>query len=662
MHETQYSGYPFHDLAACLDEVCKRTPPGALRAEMLRAEFARWLGHAPSAGQTARWAYHGGERAPLRRRAEAALRGTLQLLEQVRPATEGFDGFARQMDQVTIRTAERIYAMHMAGEAPKDVFFIAGSLAQVLEGAFLRGLIHHLAASNALSAEDLAPAVFAVAARREQRADARESTKAAMQRFSLLDGTPVAARTLVALSEALWERMGTISAGIQQTLQAYDQSGLTLFQAPPAMPEIGMASPSLKQEAAAPRIHMGTLVAFGASARGGGDAARAEGAYELVKSIMALVQHRQEDRRGALSMLPYKLVRLQKIIAEERDAHNPVEARWKSIEKEVEKEARYLARSQGRGEESAESAVFPLPAEYSAIECMALYIQNAALRGAPLGYLLQQMRGSAQTTFGPTERRYLERIAFYAARRFSSDLTVLSDARVAGVSARESRVADVQTVLARIEVALREQELLPDLELIEMGDRLVQEAVESGELRRDEAAIVLGRTPPLDVPASGEPVPSGSISASMLNRIRARQEVRVLTAFLALDGELPSDVIDTARVLPHTAFVGRAGYGRDLPPMPELDPRNIVARNGETLFQLEETVYARWKRYRLQESSETDVAVIDFGAATQHLGPANALHRNYRRKPFAGKEERAGGGYGQGRAPTRAAQPMGRQR
>ena len=88
--------------------------------------------------------------------------------------------------------------------------------------------------------------------------------------------------------------------------------------------------------------------------------------------------------------------------------------------------------------------VFPVADELSAIEGRALYYHNAVASGVPLGLILQELYDSPNLTFGPTEREFFERLAFYGARRYAANFAADEDPRVSELVERADRISELR--------------------------------------------------------------------------------------------------------------------------------------------------------------------------------------------------------------------------
>jgi hypothetical protein len=326
-----------------------------------------------------------------------------------------------------------------------------------------------------------------------------------------------------------------------------------------------------------------------------------EGAHDLLQRVLSAVQMQdaQGTRLRGESSLANGLSAIQRlggIIPAERACHKDVKRTWGEVEEKFKMEK----------QKNPETTVYPVVDKFSAPESRALYYQNAVSAGIPLGHVLSELYDSTTLTFGPTEREYFERVAFYAARKYAANFAADEDERVTQLSDSPARIADIQMALRRVEEDLRQVgERLTDEQLRARGRASLEQASRDGALRRREVVQLLGTVEPGTASSMEEDGATfyHGIVESMVTRIRAAQEIRALTALLAVHRVIPQGIIQTYTDLPHTQRYAMIDA-------PETRMVRVKARNGQSLYDFERVTRARWFKYRQQAPAGRDVEQI----------------------------------------------------
>lgn len=493
-----------------------------------------------------------------------------------------------RIGQTATLVGERIVAMNMAGEADERIAHVAAVLTEKVLNAYFAGRIQQFAILRGRDISDFAPAIAAAAIAYRQAAlgEASSAPAAILERLGLQNGAALSANDLRGIAEGLLQGLRQADAQIIGVVQGYERAARHVFTPQPE--ELGNESDRLRRSilgggpTAKPSIRTGTLVAFASSARGGSTTARIEGSLELFRSIVAVARIRNArkglapTRQALLDQGLRGLARLDLIVRNERFLHSLVEGRWRDIEKEL----RFLAQRNPK-----ESPVVPLPHDMEALECMALYLQDLVSQGFPIGRVLAEFRHSGYLTFGPTEEQFLLRSTMYAARKYAANFACHSHPRFKEAGRAGMRAEVVLQILSGLEVELRERERLNDSELLDYGHDRIQDLLNTGTLRLEEAETAL------------------DLLDDMVTRVRAGQEVRYLTSLLGLDGTIPEDIIASYAGLPHTRRFALAA-------LPSSRFFSLYARNGQTMKELQQDVYGRWMRYRQQAPAGKDVVPV----------------------------------------------------
>lgn len=550
-----------------------------------------------------------------------AVRGVSDSLRAIWPDTDDdhdrLGRFVPRVGEIAVLAGERIVAMRMAGQADARTDYMATLLTEQILGAHYAGRIRQLSLLRGIPVPDLAPAAFAalIAHDQTQKRETILDAATALDKFDLADGARLSASDLRGLAHVLNQALTQGETHITDVVKSYDAVSRSAFKGEPVQPDTNSERLYNKvtghRPTKDPTARVSTLVAFASSARGGSDQARIDGALDLFRSIVSVARIRGARKGSAptryalLGSGVRGLRDLEPVVRNERFAHGMVEKRWQ----EVEKELQYHKQRNPK-----ESPVLPLPSDMSALEVMALYVQSLAARGVPLGKIVADLSDSETLTFGRTERRFFLRVATYAARKYAANLASHENPRVDEIIDQAARGEETRQVLADLEIELRKRERQSDQELLLLGKNLLEEHVRSGELRAREAEAAL---PILD---------------AMVTRLRAGQEVRYLTALMAVEGEIPDDVIYSYSGLPHTRRFA-------LLSAPEARIHQQYARNGQPFREFEKDALGRWLRYRQQAPAGRDVVDVhlEYDEARSGLGRSDEGRQLFRKslKDFA---------------------------
>lgn len=501
--------------------------------------------------------------------------------------------FVPRVLQTAVVAGERVVAMRMAGEEDEQIRFVSETLSEMVQRAHLAGRVRQLADAQNVEPEDLAPGL-AAAVLSYYHADQMSPTEA-LERCKLARGAAlgrdVHKGTALAFGEVIQEGLDRVVMPIEMygimSRDAFLPREDVLYEDLTGRDRVLVDQ--LDKKPSRPVIDVRSLVAFASSARGGNEEARVDGALDLFQSVVSMARIRSGasgDHITRFALMGNAIDGLRKladIVAEERSTHREAEERWKAVERDME----FVARQQKFKGGDAESVVYPFPDEFKAHEARALYLQDAISKGIPLGYVLAELYDARDLTFGESERRFFERLAFYAARKYAANFAVEDDPLVERIAQEndEVRAEEVRAVLRTVEVSLREHEQEDDAALRERAQHGLEQAQARGELTGQQVRAL-----------------DDSIDR-MITRVRAGQEVRFLTALYAIEGRVPDDLIPALTQLPHVERLAHAN-------LQETRLLGMQARNGQRMRELERSTRARWMRYRQQAPAGQDVAPV----------------------------------------------------
>jgi len=506
--------------------------------------------------------------------------------------------FAARISDTTTLIGEYIIAMRMAGQSDERITQLVALLAEMVMNAHFAGRIQQAAIAWNRSLDDLAPAVAAAAIsyRQSQIGGEHSSPAAALADLKLQDGAALPSDELRAIADALLRSIRELDSQIADVYNTYEGLSRDAFvvaaEDPKTESDAIRRSILGAEQAGRPSIRVSTLVAFASSARGGSTSARIEGGLDLFRSIVSVarIRHARSGRMPSRHALVgeglHALGRLGSIVRNERYVHSLVENRWREIEREL----RFMAQRNPK-----EPPVLPLPQDMEALESMALYFQDLSAQGFPIGRILAELRHSPLLTFGPTEERFLFRVAMYAARKYAANFATHSHPSFRDAGRGGMRAEEVVQILSALEVELREREHFDDAELLDYGHRRILSLRQNGDLRRDEVDTAI------------------ELLDDMITRVRAGQEVRYISSLLALYGSVPDDVVLSYTGLPHTRRFA-------LIAAPSARFFNMYARNGQPMRELQKDAYGRWMRYRQQAPAGRDVVPIRLRYAETRTG------------------------------------------
>jgi hypothetical protein len=584
---------------------------------------------------------------------EPALAELVRLLrtqgpESVRTA-EDYAQFLESVYHKAVLSGERLLALRMAGASDGEVAATGAALADVLQNAILAGAIFDTARSAGVDTPDVGPAALAAVGAHRKGAMPGEVIHA-----HRLDGGRIGRNQHMSMSDRLLEVIVTARERVARVLESY--SAISRERLLPRQDiqsqQAGPRSLPVASDPPSPPIDVRPLIAFASTATRGDELARVNGALSLYRAVlvaqwakMALEKNTNANPRSlvldahtrialvneAIDGLKY----LASVVRSEQAIHRVAEGRWKDIEREMQ----HLSRA------NPDSLVVPyvFPEEMSALECRALYIQDAVSKGAiSLGMVHAELSDDRRLTFGPTETAYFSRLAFYAARKYAANFFADEDPFVAELADHDPvRTEELRRGLREVEVTLRVRRDLDAHELIDLGLKTLDVANRGGSLRFK------------GIDGLSSSAIARSIVERMALRIQASREVEYLTGVVAAYKGVPESVSREPEVLAHTRMLAQSSD-----PDTRLNLR--PARNGQSLADLEKVSRNRWLRYRQQARAGVDVRPIDLAESDAPMGHRreNPMHIKDQR-PFSrgmpsgrgghGKPERGAGAWPKGR-------------
>lgn len=627
------AAYPFSDLSSDISRLERSRVPGEALAREADDAFCRWLEDGWKAPSRARQ----DDMAQLRdAEREAVAYVTGQVAARIQDAAEDGGGahLHRRAEHLAHLAGEHLVAMRMASMPAPHTEFAATVSSEMIRAAHLAGFTRDLCRICDVTPSDVAPAVLAVIATGDAGGGgSRRARELAGVFRSHLNGEDLDHLTRVC-REAVKQGQAVVEEPIRQYVTQADKpfrvepttTGAVDEHGHPRHVNSGVGGANANKEVgpgrfahralaalegessdAHPEIRLGPTIAFASSARGGGDAARIEGALEVYQSLAAYVRARDGRATGRdaprIAALVPTMDGLRAVadqVEAERSVHRDVERRWKDVDFEIK-----------MAKQRRTTAVFPLPDTYSALESRALYLQDAISNGVlSLGRALAELDGSPTLTYGSSERAFFENLAFYAARKYAANFESEADVRVDCISPHAVRVEEVRRVLSAIEIEMRAHGHLSAEDMRELAEARLDEALGRGEVKRAEVRVLRGqKAPPVDPSeAEGLAQPAGaaqgSIVEGMIARVQANKEVSILTAARAIDAAVPDEIVQSASDLPHTRWIGMStsrAYHLSA----------NFARNGQRMDELERSTRARWIRYRQQAPRGRDVRHVE---------------------------------------------------
>jgi hypothetical protein len=459
--------------------------------------------------------------------------------------------------------SERLTAMHLAGEAKEVIAVAAGRAAEILCNARVAADVNYAASSMAVGGDALAPALTAAVISVRQGAEEAHAAEH-LRRHRLGEGALLPPRQLATLAEAFRATMREARAELAEPLLAHPAA---LAEALPTDAADGQPVP----------IDLRRLVgSLTPEVDGGDDYLRADGAHALLQTLRATLRRRGRDiaasPRALLDAQKDALAHLDRIAHEEQVAIESLQPLLREIDREIKIQARF---------KNTGPLVAPLPDQTHPLTARGLYIHEAADKGVPLSVIIAGLCDGRDTSYGPTERAFLERVAFAATR-------AMSERSVAGVFGADGLTRGERGTISLIEAELRAGAGLNDLELASEGARLLREATVVGEVAEKRWGVLKGAVD------------------RVIDHIRAGEEVAVLTCVLAAEREIPPDILRDYHQLPHAARVLGGSEPRAL--------MEALTRNGQNLADLEGETRERWMAYRRGAGGNRDVRAIPLAA------------------------------------------------
>lgn len=558
--------------------------------------------------------------------ARQALVEDLQALQCVGP-----DGTPRTLSPQVLhlsvgRAHQILLALRLGGEDERLTGYVRGVLLRLLEQQAFALVSAHAAAASPAGWGGIAAACAVSAGPTGTTADLTDwpALLATLQwpgtKQELADLAKTA-QTIASQTEQLGQQMGTQLDQLERLTTPYfpgvqPQLPVRPLQGPLSRPS---AEPMPGAEGVDPAttvpgrpINLRLLVGFLASGRGQDDAGRVRGILEQLRALQVLQLAPQRARPvagrlgepGATRELMEHLATLTQQLRQERMVHRKVEHLWRALEEQIKRQQR-----PGKDGAPGPRPVVPLP-RLEAVDARSLYLQEAMLQGLPLGVALAELHDSDELTMGSSERQWFERLAMYSARRHAADLAASVHTQVNQISQNPTTVEHVRTLLRQIEVEVRIEaatKQLTDPQLETLALQRIR-ALRHDGVRRDDIETVLAE------PEDGSP----GLVDEMLLRLRADQEVRLLTAWLTLEQPLQASTVGQLRQLPHTRTFARIQEGG----------RKFwsrTARNGQSLYELEQDTRGRWLRYRQEAPAYRDVRPLQIPGGEDEVATHNPL-------------------------------------
>lgn len=523
----------------------------------------------------------------------------------------------RETVQVLVaRASDLLLALRLGGEDEAVVQYVQGVLTHLVSESAWGLVLVTAAAAQGCDVRQLAPAALAAAlTNRPVRRwnSAGETVVEAGFTAGLARTGPLGVEHQRHLADALAEQQLEVDALVGAELQRLTDMAGERLQLPRLEAgrqlRFGGARPGAANGAgegtgAEGGINVRLLVGFLASGRGHTDEARLLGIADLVRDVRALAQE-----AGGESLPPWDrlvvrrtleaLERMGRLVRDERLAHKKIEQVWRAMDEQ-------LRRAQGSRRDEHVEVRLP---HIEALDARSLYYQDAIMNGMPVGVVLAELYDSDDVTFGPTERRWFERVVCYAARRYAANTAAMTHPVFDTLTPNPSAAEHVRAMVRGIEAELRGAGVQSDDALRATAVRRLQELSRDGEIKAGEVRRLL------EPGADGAP----GLVDDMLLRLRAEQDVRVITAWLSVHGELSTDLITLLRQLPQVStFASREVEGGWF--------WNRTARNGQSYFELERDTRQRWLRYRQEAPAYRDVRPVAIPGAEEEVGMHNPLN------------------------------------
>lgn len=491
---------------------------------------------------------------PLRPALAASLDGELEVGERGRILTES-------VARGVVWGLETVVALRMMGASEQAIEVAGSGLTELIQGALLVSEADRLASEEGRAAREVGPEAITAVGLGSQPSD---------------DQAIFGSRDLAfTLNRRIW-------ASATRMREAMDDYG-------------ALAIGALPLESADPEWLSGLRETVGSVALslGGGRQGQVEGALALIDAVMDRVAPDSgpadaRKRRAALGRALTALREISNLGREARTVEETLNGFWGPVDREV----RIAARAGG-------IQPVPLPDNATPLISRAMFVQEAARLGRPLGLLLAEIYDSRRLYFTEDERRFLERVAVRAALAYAEALEADQPhlAKVVGGDGEKAR--ELQSALRPIEIEARR---LPEGEDIE-------------DFVSGRAEAMCGQeTPWVDPEALGPTI------ERIVDRAVAGQEVRHLVSAIAVNGRLPQELVARYRALPHTS---RRLSSRTKGSM----SRRTRARNGQPLVDLDADTRDEWERHQVGAPTARDgtgVRARDFqapGPTTQPPSP-----------------------------------------
>lgn len=473
------------------------------------------------------------------------------------PLSFASEGLGRLFGVVD-RAQMRVLAIAAADHSWETVKAARQSLEELLRGAHAVYATRVAAMDHGLEPAALTPSLLAVAAVEQ---DLKEDAETALTNYGLLEGTNPEDRPAVAEVARDLEQSGSfVDERVSAALDLAERDAEEfLGQAPSRDEDVRRPwEPTEGEEKIRdhpPRLDLTSLLAREAMYLGAPSSASARGvtdkrlaaAFDLLWRHAAMARALYDLEDSFVS--PYRLQTLEQLVARGETVAQEVEESWRRLEKE-----RRYRRTE---------VLSPLDLQgIGARDARGMERMEALRSGLPLGMALAELYDS-DLTFGPDERQDFEALALVSAWRFAASPTAPEDPE-----------------RTRMEIRLRELGSTDVESLEQEGRELLLRR--SG---RDELALQDERF--LD---------------EVIDRILAHEELSRLLHLRALVGNKPDrmrELLHGYQDLPHTRWFALAERPTPL--------RERMARNGQTLGQLDSETRAAWKAYRLRAGPHRDV-------------------------------------------------------
>lgn len=487
---------------------------------------------------------------------------------------EGLEDFITALDLETAKIGRKIITRRFAGAATEELHAFISGAKELLQGATWAANAAMVAKEAKLSAEDAAVAIYAAALRGEGESDSNEK-RSLLSRLTRHEGEPnplriknhkIPIRAPVALLKRLIDNSTSRIDRYETHLGAYYHLAnkiATEVDLRPALAFVRGPAYSSSAEQALDRI-LDDIVYAHYSKTG----------QELTPA------HLNAFQIG--SLLP-SLQAYSRQLSEERAANRQVEQHWRDIDRDLE----FAQRGKQRKEKPAS---VPLHDGVGAVMAYAMYCSDATSRGVPVGSVLFG-NNLKIFDFGETERKFITQAALYGARRFSANYMHDGSRTLRALAEHDPD---------------RHESLIRALEEVENKVRSYVE--QHDDVDHDTLhAIITGLVAPLarDLPSEIGTFLIEDAPHQIAHRVRAREEIAQIDHYIHAYGGISREVAQRhAHEFRFTSYVEHSLYEGS-------KPRNIIARNGQSLEELSKDVLLRMKRYRSQAPEGVDVQPIE---------------------------------------------------